>query len=158
MHRKLFAAALIAVLPALAFGAGQSPAASEKPHPSSSAHANAVAGQANATRLEACDDLSASMLDALEKGDFEAATSSFDNQMRTNLDAKKLGQVWTSVGAHFGALQSRGFPQAAMYQQVFIVVTPLYFEKGGLRAQVVCGMDNKIVGFHVQPISPAASS
>ncbi len=131
MHRQLFAAALIAALPVLASAAGQSPAASEKPHPSSGAHANAVAGQANATRLEACDELSAAMLNALEKGDFKAATSNFDDQMRANLDAKKLGQVWTSVGAQFGALQSRGFPQAAMYQQVFIVITPLSFEKGG---------------------------
>lgn len=158
MHRQLFAAALIAALPVLASAAGQSPAASEKPHPSSGAHANAVAGQANATRLEACDELSAAMLNALEKGDFKAATSNFDDRMRANLDAKKLGQAWSSVGAQFGAMQSRGFPQAAMYQQVFIVITPLHFEKGGLRVQVVCDMDNRIAGFHILPIAPATSS
>lgn len=157
MHRQLLAAALT-VIPAFAFGAGQSPAATEKPHPSNSAHANAVAGQANATRLEACDNLSAAMLNALEKGDFTAATSNFDPQTRANLDAKKLGTVWASMSAQFGALQSRGFPQAAMYQQLFVVATPLYLEKGGLKAQVVCSMDNKIVGFHLQPLAPAASS
>ena len=156
MHRQLIAAALIAALPALAFG--QSPAATEKPHPSSSAHANAVAGQANAARLEACDDLSSTMLGALEKGDFETASSKFDAQMRANLDAKKLSTVWASMSAKLGTLQSRGFPQAAMYQQLFIVVTPLYFEKGGVRAQVVCDMDNQIVGFHLQPLIPPASN
>lgn len=158
MHRQLLAAALIVAFPVFAFAAGQPPAATEKPHPSSSAHANAVAGQANATRLEACDDLSASMLDALGKGDFKTATSNFDDQMRANLDAEKLGQVWTSMSAQYGALQSRGLPQAAMYQELFIVVTPLYFEKGGLRAQVVCDMDNKIAGFHIQPLAPSASN
>lgn len=158
MRRQLFAAALVAALPMSASAAGQSPAATEKPHPSSSAHANAVAGQANATRLEACDELSAAMLDALENGNFTAATSNFDPQMHANLDAKKLGTVWTSMSTQFGALQSRGFPQAAMYQELFIVVTPLYFEKGGLKAQVVCDMDNQIAGFHIQPIAPAASS
>ncbi|HWG66889.1 MAG TPA: DUF3887 domain-containing protein [Rhodanobacteraceae bacterium] len=158
MHRPLIVAALIAALPLLAFGAGQPPAATEKPHPSASAHANAVAGQANAARLEACDDLSSAMLGALEKGDFEAASSKFDAQMRANLDAKKLGTVWTSVSAKLGALQSRGFPQAAMYQQLFIVVTPLYFQNGGVKAQIVCDMDNRIVGFHLQPLAPAASN
>jgi hypothetical protein len=158
MLRKLIAAALVAALPALASAAGQPPAATEKPHPSSSAHANAVAGQANATRIEACDDMSAAMLDALEKGDYKAATSNFDDQMRANLDAKKLGQAWASTSAQLGALQSRGFPQAAMYQELFIVVTPLYFEKGGLKAQVVCDAENKIAGFHIQPLAPAASN
>jgi hypothetical protein len=154
VHRTLTAAALIAALPVLAFGAGQSPAASEKPHPSSSAHANALAGQANAARLEACDDRSTEMLDAFGKGDFKAAASNFDSRMRANLDARKLGTLWSSMNAKLGALQSRGFPQAAMYQELFIVVTPLHFEKGGVRAQVICDMDSKIVGFHLQPLAP----
>jgi hypothetical protein len=158
MNRHLFFAALATTLPALAFGAGQPPAASETAHPSVSAHANAAAGQANATRLEACDDLSAAMLDALEKGDFKAATSNFDDQMHANVDAKKLGQVWTSTSSRLGALQARGFPQAAMYRELFIVVTPLYFEKGGLRVQVVCDMGNQIAGFHIRPTAPAASN
>lgn len=158
MPRLRIAAALIVALPALAFGAGQSPAATEKPHPSTSAHANAEAGQANATRLEACGDLSAKMLNALEKGDYKTATANFDPRMSANLDAKKLGQVWTSMSTQFGALQSRGFPQAAMYQELFIVVTPLYFEKGGLKAQIVCTMHDKIAGFHLQPLAPAPSN
>jgi hypothetical protein len=158
MYRPLFFAALITALPVPASGAGQPPGPGEKPHPSVSAYANAVAGQANATRLEACDDLSAKMLDALEKGDFKAATSNFDDQMHLNLDAKKLGQAWTTTSSQLGALQARGFPQAAMYQELFIVVTPLYFEKGGLRVQVVCDMDNQIAGFNIRPIAPAASN
>jgi hypothetical protein len=45
-----------------------------------------------------------------------------------------------------------------MYQELFIVVTPLYFEKGGLRVQVVCDMGNQIAGFNIRPIAPAASN
>lgn len=156
MHRRLIAAALIAALPALAFG--QSPAATEKPHPSSSAHANAVAGQANAARLEACANLSGSLLDAFDKGDFKAATSSFDNQMLAVVDAQKLGEVQKSIGSQFGKLESRGTPQSVMYQDMTVVSTPMHYEKGNLAAVVACDKDGKVAGFRLHPVPPAASN
>ena len=102
MHRQLFAAALIATLSVSALAAGQLPAATEKPHPSSSAHANGVAGQANATRLEACDDLSASMLDALGKGDFETAR-------REQLASVELIRILGRFGYMAAAKATMGF-------------------------------------------------
>lgn len=157
MHRQLFAAALIAAFPMLAFAAGQSPAATEKPHPSSRAHANAVAGQANAARIEACGNLSTAMLGALDKGDFKAATSNYDVPMQAGLDAGKLATVWASIGAQFGKLESRGTPLTVMYQGMPVVTTHLRFAKGDLAAQVACDSEGKIAGFHLQPIAPASS-
>jgi hypothetical protein len=158
MHRELIAAALIAALPALAFGGGQSPAATEKPHPSSSAHANAVAGQADAARMEACANLSGRLLDAFDKGDFKAATSNFDSQMLAVVDAQKLGEVQKSIGGQFGKLESRGTPQTVMYQGMAVVSTPLHYEKGDLAAVVACDKDGKVAGFRLHPVAPAASN
>jgi hypothetical protein len=158
MHRHLFAAALIAALPTFAFAAGQSPAATEKPHPSSSAHANAVAGQADAARLEACAGLSAALLDAFDKGDFKAATTNFDSQMLAVVDAQKLAEVQKSIGGQFGKLESRGTPQTVMYQGMAVASTPMHYEKGDLAAMVACDKDGKVAGFRVHPVAPGDSN
>ena len=158
MHRQLFAAALIVALPVLAFGAGQPPAATEKPHPSASAHANAVAGQADAMRMEACGTLSASLLDAFGKGDFKAATAQFDSQMLAVVDAQKLGEVQKSIGGQFGKLESRGTPQSVMYQGMAVASTPMHYEKGDLAAVVACDKDGKVAGFRLHPVAPPASN
>ena len=151
MHRQL-----IAALPVLAFG--QSPAATEKPHPSSSAHANAVAGQADAARMEACANLSGSLLDAFDKGDFKTATSNFDSQMLAAVDAQKLGEVQKSISGQFGKLESRGTPQNVMYQGMAVISTPMHYEKGNLAAVVACDKDGKVAGFRIHPVAPPASN
>ena len=158
MHRTSIAAALIAVLPALALGAGQPPAATEKPHPSSSAHANAMAGQAGAARIEACGNLSGALLDAFDKGDFKATAAHFDSRMLAVVDAQKLGEVQKSIGAQFGKLESRGAPQSVMYQGLAIVSTPLHYAKGDLAAIVACDNDGKVAGFRLNPVAPSASN
>jgi hypothetical protein len=157
MHRQLIAA-LIAALPLLASAAGQPPAATEKPHPSTSAHANAVAGQADATRMEACGNLSSSLLDAFNKGDFKAATSNFDSQMLAVVDARKLAEVQKSIAGQIGNFEARGTPQSVMYQGMAVVSTPMRYEKGDLAAMVACDKDGKVAGFRVHPVAPADSN
>ena len=157
MHRQLFAA-LTAAFPLFAFAAGQPPAATEKPHPSSSAHANAVAGQADATRMEACGNLSSSLLAAFNKGDFKAVTSSFDSQMLAAVDARKLAEVQKSIAGQFGKLEARGTPQSVMYQGMALVSTPMRYQKGNLAAMVACDKDGKVAGFRVHPVAPADSN
>src|SRR6185312_13348483 len=154
MPRLRIAAALIVALPVLAFGAGQSPAATEKPHPSASAHANAVAGQAEAARMETCGNLSGALLDAFDKGDFKAATAHFDSQMLAVVDAQKLGEVQKSISGQFGKLESRGTPQSVIYQGMAVVNTPMHYEKGDIAAVVACGRDGKIAGFRLHPVAP----
>lgn len=158
MHRQLLAAALISALPALAFAAGQSPAATEKPHPSARAHANAVAGQADAARMEACGNLSGTLLDAFDKGDFKAATAHFNSQMLAVVDAQKLGEVQKSIAAQFGNLESRGTPQSVIYEGMAIISTPMHYAKGDLAAVVACDKDGKVAGFRLHPVAPPASN
>ena len=158
MHRNLIGAALVAALPLSAFAAGQPPAASEKPHPSSSAHANAVAGQAAATRIEACTIRSGDLLAAFDTGDFKRVTSHFDSRMLAAVDAQKLGEVQKSLAAQFGKLESRGTPQSVLYQGMAVVSTPMHFARGELAAVVTCDKDGKVAGFRLRPIAPVASN
>lgn len=155
MPRIFIALALSALaIPA----AAQHPADTAKPHPAASAHANAVAGQADAARMESCGQAAQQFLDQLTKGDFKAATGNFDAAMQAGLGADKLGEVWKSVGTQFGKFESRGTAQNVMYQDMPVVSTPLHFEKGALVAQLACGKDGKFAGFHLQPLPSAATS
>ncbi|TAM92947.1 MAG: DUF3887 domain-containing protein [Rhodanobacteraceae bacterium] len=155
MYRTLIVAILLAA-PVPAFAAGQHPSATARPHPSFSAHANAMAGQADAARIEACGHLSDAMLGALDKGEYKAATSDFDARMQAGLDPGKLAKVWASVGTQLGKLETRGTPQTVMYEGIPVITTPLQFEKGNLAAQVACDNDGKVAGFYLRPVASSA--
>ncbi len=148
MYRNLIFGLLITA-PALQLAAGQ--------HPAVGAHANAVAGLANAARIEACANLSRALLDALDKGDFKAATSNFDSHLRTALDSHALGTAWNAVGRQLGKFESHGAAKNMMYKNMPVIATPLHFEKGDLQAQVVCDQGGKIAGFRVHPAAQAPS-
>lgn len=160
MQRKLIFAALVALaMPAMSMAAGQQhPADTAQDHPAASAHANAMAGQANAARIEACTATTNALIDHLEKGDFTAATANFDANMKANLDADKLGQFWKQVASQVGALQGRGAPQNMMYEGHAVITLPLHFEKGDANAQVACDADGKVAGFFLRPASTPATS
>lgn len=167
MPRICFALALVA-LTAPAFAQSAPPgsgipdnahsAMTPEAHPASSAHANAVAGQANAARIEACGQMAHGFLDDLEKGDFKTAASNFDEQMRAAVTSAKLGETWQSVGARSGKLESRGDPQIVMYQGTPVVSTPLHFAKGDFVSQLACDKDGKIAGFYIRPVLPATAA
>lgn len=150
MPRVLLAATLL-ILAGSTFAAAQHPAASARPHPAPGAHANAVAGQADAARIEACTNAANALVDNLEKGDAKAATADFDATMQANLGADKLDAVWKQVGEQAGKLQGHGTPQNMMYEGYAVITLPLQFEKGGLNAQVACDADGKVAGFFLRP-------
>ncbi|HJR13359.1 MAG TPA: DUF3887 domain-containing protein [Rhodanobacteraceae bacterium] len=160
MHRKLIFATLAALaMPAMSLAAGQQlPAATAQDHPAASAHANATAGEAGAARIETCTTTTNTLINHLEKGDFTAATSSFDATMKANLGAGKLGQFWKQVASQVGTLQGRGAPQNMMYEGHAVITLPLHFEKGDANAQVACDVDGKVAGFFLRPVSTPASS
>lgn len=149
----VFALALSSFAPARA----EPPAASAAAHPATSAHANAVAGESDAARIEACAEATGAMIDRLAKGDYQGATADFDAQMQAGLGADKLGEVWRQVGSQAGKLEGRGAPQNALHAGMVIVVLPLRFEKAELGAQVACNAEGKIAGFYLRPAAPASS-
>lgn len=132
------------------------PATTTQAHPSSSAHANAVAGQADATRIEACVEATEAFLGNLGKSDFKAATSNFDAKLLAALGPKKLAETWLSITAQFGTLESQGAAQNLMYQGYAVVTVPLHFRNGTLGARLACSADGKFAGFHIVPMPSAA--
>lgn len=100
----------------------------------------------------ACEARSTSLLDAAQKGDFAAATKDFDARMRSAMPPEKFKETWASL-AQFGALQARGQAHPSKGEGYFIVMTPLIFEHTNLIAQIACGSDGRIAGFHVKPLS-----
>ncbi len=158
MQNKLIAMAFsLVLLPALASGFGQQ--SSTHPHPASSAHAAAVAGEANATRIEACIQATTAMIGNLDKGNFKAAGADFDANMQARLGAGKLGSVWQQVGNQLGKLQGQGEPQNVIYQNHVVITQPLHFDKGDVNAQVACDADGKIAGFFLRPAAaPSADA
>ncbi len=152
MQRLSMAFVLLGLaLPGLTFAAAQHPAENARGHPASSAHANALAGQTDAARIEACTSAANTMIGNLGKGDAKAATMDFDSTMQANLSPDKLAEVWQQVEHQMGKLQGRGTPQNVMYQGHTIITVPLRFEKGALNAQVACDADGKIAGFFLRP-------
>jgi hypothetical protein len=123
-------------------------------HPASSAHANAVAGQTNAARIEACGQMAHGFLDDLGHGDFKSAASNFDAKMQAAVTATRLGETWHSVGTRFGKLESRGDPQTVMVRGTPVVSTPLHFAKGDVVSQLACDEDGRISGFYIRPVRP----
>lgn len=99
-----------------------------------------------------CQSRATSLLDNAQKGDFAAATRDFDAQMRGALKPDKLKSIWDSLG-RFGALTARGESHPGRGNGYYIVMTPLIFEKETLVAQVACGNDGLVAGFHVKPLS-----
>jgi uncharacterized protein DUF3887 len=104
-----------------------------------------------------CQARAASLLDDVEKADFGGATSAFDAKMRTALPPPKLKESWDQL-AQFGKFVARGQSHLGSGQGYTIVMIPLIFEKANLVAQVACGTDGRIAGFHVTPApTPGAS-
>lgn len=99
-----------------------------------------------------CRSRATSLLDNAQKGDFAAATRDFDAQMRGALKPDKFKAIWDSLG-RFGALTARGESHPSRGDGYYVVMTPLIFEKETLVAQVACGNDGLIAGFHVKPLS-----
>lgn len=103
-------------------------------------------------QANACESRSTALLDAASKGDFATAAKDFDAKMRSALPPEKFRETWASL-SQFGALQARGQPHPSKGDGYFIVMTPLIFEHANLVAQVACGSDGRVAGFHVKPLS-----
>lgn len=95
-----------------------------------------------------CVARATNMLDDAQKADFGGATRDFDAKMRTDMPAAKLKQQWDSL-AQFGKLVARGQSHLSTGQGYTLVMIPLIFEKTNLVAQIACGADGRIAGFHV---------
>jgi Protein of unknown function (DUF3887) len=97
-----------------------------------------------------CESRATSLLDEAEKADYESVTRDFDAKMRSALPPPKFKEQWESLG-RFGKLVARGQSHVGTGEGYTIVIIPLIFEKKNLVAQIACGSDGRIAGFHVAP-------
>lgn len=95
-----------------------------------------------------CASRAASLLDDAAKADYGSATRDFDAKMRTELPVPKFREQWESL-AQFGKLVARGQSHLGKGDGYTLVMIPLIFEKTNLVAQIACGSDGRIAGFHV---------
>jgi hypothetical protein len=127
--------------PAASTPSTEKPAAEAAPSAAESAERSIAAS---------CVARATAMLDGAQKNDFAGATRDFDAKMRTDMPAPKLKQQWDSL-SQFGKLVARGQSHLGTGQGYLIVMIPLIFEKTNLVAQIACGSDGRIAGFHVTP-------
>ena len=136
--------------------AAETPAATETPAPAEPASSSAQPAAESPADAEqrsiaaSCVARATSFLDQAQKADFAGATRDFDAKMRTDLPPPKLKQQWESM-TQFGKLVARGQSHIGTGEGYLIVMVPLIFEKTNLVAQIACGSDGRIAGFHVSP-------
>ena len=130
----------------------QSASAMAPPATSPGQSANALSPQASAAAIESCNGKMHALLAALDKGDYQGAEMDFDDTMKAGLTPDKLQQAWQSLPAKFGQPVSRGTPHNSMSNGYVVITMPMTYRNGNLAAQVACGADGKIAGFHVMTV------
>jgi hypothetical protein len=95
-----------------------------------------------------CEARASGLLDQAAKADYAGVARDFDAKMRTELPPAKFKQQWESLG-QFGKFVARGQSHLGSGQGYTLVMIPLIFDKANLVAQIACGSDGRIAGFHV---------
>ena len=117
---------------------------------------NTLSPQASAAAIESCNDKMRALLAALDKGDYQGAEMDFNDTMKAGLSPDQLKQAWQSLPAKFGQPISRGTPHNSMSDGYVVITVPMKFQNGDLAAQIACGTDGKIAGFHAMTLPGAA--
>lgn len=113
-----------------------------------------MAGTIPAARAadDMCRTRSSEILQALQKGDYAAATLHFDERVKAALDAQKLGQVWQQVlPQQFGAFDRAAPVQLQQQDGKPVAATPLHFAQGWLAMRVSCNADGQVSSLRFAP-------
>jgi dienelactone hydrolase len=94
------------------------------------------------------------MLDAVSKGDYDAASKAFDETMRKALPPEKLQTTWKSVIGKLGAFQRQTADRAEKGAKFDFVYLTCQFEKETLDIRVVLDKEKRIAGFSLVPTPP----
>lgn len=119
---------------------------------------NALAPQASAASIESCNNKMQALLAALDKGDYQGAEMDFNDTIKAGLAPDQLKQAWQSLPAKFGTAGMRGAAQASMSNGYTVITVPMQYQNGSLAAQVACGTNGKIAGFHVLTMPPSVAA
>src|SRR6185437_4020901 len=94
---------------------------------------------------------------ALDKGDFNGATQSFDPNGKPTSD--KLQQAWGALTQQYGKAKSiGGADKGQMVQGYTVVLVPMQFDKGKVGAEAACGVNGQLVVLRFGLMPNAAGS
>jgi dienelactone hydrolase len=95
-------------------------------------------------------------LNALEKGDFEAAAKDFDATMMQVSGPDKLGEFWKQVPEKLGSFKKQTAARRDQFGGYEVALVTCEFEKVTLDARVVFDKEKRIAGFQFVPSLPPA--
>lgn len=93
------------------------------------------------------------LLNQVAKGDLQAATGSFNEEMKKAVPAEQLAATWKNVEARHGAY--KGLTVTRVEPPLTYAFVTVEFEKGPRDLRVVVDDAGRIAGFTVQPPRPA---
>lgn len=101
---------------------------------------------------QTCRQRSDEILDALQKGNYAAATAHFDASMRAALDADKLAHTWRdALPAQLGAFKRAADTTVSTKGAMHIAQTPLEFAATWLNLSIACNADGSVGGLFFRP-------
>ena len=98
-----------------------------------------------------CDKHADALLAALDEGRYEAATTDFDDALRTRYPSAKLRQDHESLPAKYGKRLGRGRPHDGDIGGHGVVMVPLIFERGTVTAEIRCDAAGAISDLRLLP-------
>lgn len=78
---------------------------------------------------------------------FAEAGTHFDDRLRLRATPSRLEEAWRQVTAHLGPFLEPGQPTRHVTRGIFVVDTPLRFERGLLVARTALRADGQVAGF-----------
>ncbi|HEX8777996.1 MAG TPA: hypothetical protein VF738_07730 [Rhodanobacter sp.] len=116
---------------------------------------------ASAEQTASCGGTVNRTLTAMDKGDFNGATQSFDPKGKPSSD--KLQQAWGALTQQYGNAKSIGGAgkdqiKGQMVQGYTVVLVPMQFDKGQVGAQAACGVNGQLVMLRFGLMPNAAGS
>jgi len=100
---------------------------------------------------ESAKKIAGELIDRLVAGDFEGVRTNFNENLKQNLSADQIKNVWTGVISEIGGYESREKSLYQEYPNYYSVFTLLQMNKGRVRIEVHFSEDEKIVGLWVKP-------
>lgn len=112
---------------------------------------------ASAEQAANCGGTVNKALTAMDKGDFNGATQSFDPNGKPTSD--KLQQAWGALTQQYGKAKSiGGADKGQMVQGYTVVLVPMQFDKGKVGAEAACGVNGQLVMLRFGLMPNAAGS
>lgn len=94
------------------------------------------------------------LIDHLAKGDFQAATGSFANVMRTMAPPEKLSEIWTSLQAQMGPYERRTGVRTQQQDAYEMVLVTAEFQRSTVDFKVLVDHEGMIAGFFIAGAKP----